>query len=78
MNAILTDAQLSPLVSEFETQAQADSYDVWFRAKVHASMNSNKPKLSHHAAVARLNAGLHARRVGKQHLSVHRLKRTSV
>jgi hypothetical protein len=63
MNAILTDAQLSPLVSEFETQEQADHYDTWFRAKVHASMNSNKPKLAHDAAVARLNAGLQARRV---------------
>ncbi len=62
MNAILTDAQLSPMVSEFETQEQADRYDAWLRAKVHASMNSTKPKLAHDAAVARLNAGLQARK----------------
>lgn len=63
MNAILTDSQLSPLVSEFDTQEQADRYDSWFRDKVHASMNSAKPKIAHDAAVARLNAGLEARRV---------------
>ena len=32
------NAVLSPIVSEFETQEAADSYDHWFRAKVEASL----------------------------------------
>lgn len=32
-------AQLSPIVSEFETEEQAASYDRWFRAKVQASLD---------------------------------------
>jgi hypothetical protein len=40
-------ATLSPIVSEFETQEAADAYDVWFRAKVTKSMNSNKPLIPH-------------------------------
>ena len=31
-------AELSPIVSEFETQEQAASYDRWFRARVQASL----------------------------------------
>lgn len=30
--------QLDPLVSEFATQEEADSYKLWFRAKVQASL----------------------------------------
>jgi hypothetical protein len=32
------NAVLSPIVSEFETEEQAASYDRWFRAKVEASL----------------------------------------
>lgn len=32
------NAVLSPIVSEFETQEAADSYDQWFRSKVEASL----------------------------------------
>ena len=31
-------AVLSPIVSEFETEAQAASYDRWFRAKVERAL----------------------------------------
>lgn len=44
--------KLSPIVSEFETQEQADSYDRWFRAKVEAAMNSTKPKTPHDEVMA--------------------------
>ena len=32
------NAALSPIVSEFETEEQAASYDLWLRAKVEASL----------------------------------------
>lgn len=31
-------AKLHPIVSEFSTQEDADSYDLWFRSKVEASL----------------------------------------
>jgi len=41
---------LSPIVSEFETQEAADSYDQWFRIKVEASLqmadNPSTPRYS--------------------------------
>ena len=44
------NAVLSPIVSEFETQEAADSYDQWFRSKVEASLlladDPNTPRYS--------------------------------
>jgi len=41
---------LSPIVSEFETQEAADSYDQWFRSKVETSLfladDPNTPRYS--------------------------------
>lgn len=38
------NAVFDPIVSEFETQEQADSYDRWFRAKVEQSLaKANDP-----------------------------------
>lgn len=42
--------KLDPIISEFETQEQADSYDKWFRAKVQHSL-ANPGKLTPHAEV---------------------------
>jgi len=47
--------QLDPIVSEFETQEQADSYDRWFRAKVQEALESDKPRLPHDEAMARVD-----------------------
>ncbi|MFZ1871278.1 MAG: stability determinant [Chania sp.] len=54
--------KLSPIVSEFETQEQADSYDRWFRAKVEAAMNSNKPRIPHDQVMAEIRSRLEAKR----------------
>ncbi|MQU19429.1 stability determinant, partial [Pseudomonas helleri] len=51
-------AQLSPIVSEFETDEQAASYDRWFRAKVLEAMNSTKPRLAHDEAMSKVQAAL--------------------
>lgn len=49
-------ALLSPIVSEFETQEQADSYDQWFRAKVEASLANPGPGVPHDEVMARMDA----------------------
>lgn len=53
MNA---SAALDPRVSEFETQEQADSYDLWFRAKVQAAMDDPRPGIPHDQVMARMDA----------------------
>lgn len=49
---------LSPIVSEFETEEQAVSYDRWFRAKVQASRDDPRPSIPHDAAMARIREKL--------------------
>ena len=50
------------IVSEFETDEQAASYDRWFRAKVLEAMNSTKPRLAHDEAMSKVTAALEERR----------------
>lgn len=40
-------AQLSPIVSEFSTEAEAASYDSWFRRKVEGALADQRPSLAH-------------------------------
>ena len=54
--------QLDPLISEFATQADADSYDAWFRAKVQEALDSKKPRIPHDEAMANVRAMLESRR----------------
>lgn len=49
-------AQLSPIVSEFETDEQAASYDLWFRAKVQASLDDTSPNIPHDQVMAEVEA----------------------
>ena len=63
-------AKLSPIVSEFETQEQADSYDRWFRAKVQEAMNSTKPRLPHDEAMAKVQTALVERRKARANNSM--------
>ncbi|MBE7375070.1 type II toxin-antitoxin system RelB family antitoxin [Pseudomonas lopnurensis] len=63
-------AHLSPIVSEFETQEQADSYDHWFRAKVQEAMSSAKPRLPHDEAMAKVQAALEERRKNRANRSL--------
>ena len=52
--------QLDPLISEFATQADADSYDLWFRAKVQEALDSKKPHIPHDKVMAEVRAMLEA------------------
>ena len=49
---------LDPLVSEFETQEQAESYDRWFRAQVQEAIESKKPRLPHDEVIRRMSERL--------------------
>jgi hypothetical protein len=50
------NAVLSPIVSEFETQEAADSYDAWFRAKVQESRDDPRPSIPHDVVMAKMRA----------------------
>ncbi len=47
---------LSPIVSEFDTQEQADSYERWFREKVRASLADDRPAIPHDEVMAQMEA----------------------
>lgn len=39
--------KLDPIVSEFETEEDAQAYDTWFRAQVKAALYSTEPDVPH-------------------------------
>ena len=53
---------LSPIVSEFATQEEADAYDVWFHAKVQASLDDPSLSIPHDEAMARVDRLLEEKR----------------
>jgi len=57
-----TTTPLDPLISEFETQEQADSYDRWFRAKVQEALDDPRPAIPHDEAMAEVDRMLAAAR----------------
>lgn len=51
--------KLSPLVSEFRTLEEADSYDRWLRSKVIASLADPRPAVAHDKVMAELARIVH-------------------
>lgn len=49
-----TTTTFDPLVSEFETQEQANSYGQWFRREVQEAIDSKKPRIPHHQVMAQM------------------------
>ena len=47
---------LSPIVSEFDTEEQAASYNRWFRAKVQDSLDDPRPSIPHDQVMAEMDA----------------------
>ncbi|HAY0233590.1 TPA: antitoxin [Escherichia coli] len=45
---------LSPIVSEFETVEQENSYNEWLRAKVTASLADPRPAIPHDEVMAKM------------------------
>ena len=60
------NAKLDPLISEFETEEQAASYDLWFRAKVQASIDDPRPSIPHDEAMSRIRATIEAAKISRQ------------
>ena len=53
---------LSPIESEFATVAEAEAHDQWFRAKVQASLDDQRPPMSHDEVMARMREIIEAKR----------------
>jgi hypothetical protein len=52
--------KLSPIVSKFETEEEAEAYDRWFRTRVEASLDDKRPTVPHDEAMARIRRKLEA------------------
>ncbi|MDO7926148.1 stability determinant [Pseudomonas sp. KFB-139] len=55
-----------PIVSEFETQEQADAYECWFHAKIEASLTSPGRGVPHNEVMARMDALIDAAEARKR------------
>jgi hypothetical protein len=53
---------LSPIESEFATVEEAEAYDHWFRAKVQASLDDQRPSTPHDQVMATLREIIEAKR----------------
>jgi hypothetical protein len=49
-------AKLSPIESEIGSTEEAEAYDVWFRAKVQAAIDSDEPDVPHEEVMASMRA----------------------
>jgi len=61
--------KLDPIVSEFETEEQAESYDRWFRAKVQAAIDDPGQLIPHKKVMAEMDeiiSAAEARQVRKR------------
>jgi hypothetical protein len=54
--------ELSPIVSEFDTVEQAESYEKWLRAKVARSLADKRPPIPHDEAMAEAQKIIDARK----------------
>lgn len=53
---------LSPIESQFATVEEAEAYDVWFRAKVQASLDDERPPAPHDQVMTTLREIIEAKR----------------
>lgn len=51
----MTEKKLSPIVSEFETEEEAEAYDAWFRKKVQRALDDPGRLISHDEAMAEVD-----------------------
>ncbi|QNT60409.1 type II toxin-antitoxin system RelB family antitoxin [Neisseria musculi] len=61
----MNTAFLDPLIYEFDTVEEAESYDAWFRAKVEKSIADPTPSMPHDEAMAFVDAELERRRAAR-------------
>lgn len=55
---------LSPIESEFATVEEAEAHDRWFRAKVQASLDDQRPTTPHDEVMTTLREIIEAKRRG--------------
>lgn len=60
--------KLSPIVSEFETEEDAQAYDAWFRAQVETALASTEPDVPHEQVVAEIDAIIERHRAAQTRL----------
>jgi hypothetical protein len=60
------NAVLDPIVSEFDTEEQAASYDRWLLAKVQKAKETTKPLIPHDQVMAQARALIESKR--KKHV----------
>jgi hypothetical protein len=53
---MMMSTPLDPIVSEFETQEQAENYDRWFRDRIQQSLDDPRSNVPHDEAMARVRA----------------------
>lgn len=53
---------LDPIISEFTTQEQAESYDRWFRERVQRSLDDPNPNIPHDDVMAEMRNLLASKR----------------
>jgi len=53
---LLMNVVLSPMLSEFETQEQEDSYTMWLQQKYAASVADTRPNVPHDEVMAKARA----------------------
>ncbi len=58
----MMSTSLDPIVSEFETQEQADRYDRWFRERIQQSLDDPRPNVPHDEAMARIRAMIESKK----------------
>jgi len=49
-------ARLDPLIYEFDTEEEEQSYDKWLKSKVQKAISNPAPPVPHDEAIARLDA----------------------
>jgi len=59
---VMMSAELSLIVSDFETQEEAAEYDLWFRAQVQEALDDPHPGFPHDEAMILLAQMLEERR----------------
>lgn len=60
------NAVLSPIVSEFDTEKQAASYDSWFRAQVQASLDDPRESIPHDLVMAEMREIIASKRAARK------------
>lgn len=56
------DTPLSPIVSEFETQEQAEQHDRWVRQRVRESLTEPRPPIAHDEVMGEMRELIEAKR----------------